>query len=71
MSEIVVFSLVLAVLLIGGMFFAYRAGQVNEKSKMETEKSIAVWSARNIRASLRNPDVVKRLQRTYDRRKLL
>lgn len=60
--------IVQAVLLIGGMIFAFRAGRQKEKNEAIDKKSKAETAARKARSGLDNPAVVKRLHDTYKRR---
>ena len=66
MSDVVL--IVQAVLLIGGLVFAFRAGRQRERNETIDKKSKAEAAARKARSDLGNPAVVKRLHDTYKRR---
>lgn len=70
MSDLTVVLTVQAVLLIGGMIFAFCAGRQKEKNETADKKSKAEAMARKARADLDNPAAVKRLHDTYRRRVL-
>lgn len=70
MSDLTVALTAQAILLIGGMIFAFRAGRQKEKNETTDKQSKAEAMARKARADLDNPAVVKRLHDTYRRRVL-
>lgn len=70
MSDLAVILTAQAVLLIGGMIFAFRAGRQKEKNETIDKKSKAEAAARKARSDLDNPAVVKRLHDAYKRRVL-